>query len=64
LVEASNDQGYQKAYLESASAVIENMLLTATALVLGGCWLVSPLEDEKYLRRVLCKNIFEGKVMT
>ncbi|XWE59939.1 nitroreductase family protein [Sporomusa sphaeroides] len=29
---------------------MENMLLAATALGLGGCWMTGPLDDEKYLR--------------
>jgi nitroreductase len=53
LTEGSNDPNYQKGYLESASAAMENILLAATALGLGGCWMLGPLEDEKYLRRVL-----------
>lgn len=53
LTEASNDPNYQKAYLESASAAMENMLLAAAALGLGGCWMTGPLGDEKYLRKVL-----------
>lgn len=50
LTEAHNDPKYQKALLESASAAMENMLLAATALGLGGCWMTGPLEDEDYLR--------------
>jgi nitroreductase len=53
LTEASNDPNYQKAYLESSSAAMENILLAATALGLGGCWMLGPLEDEKYLRQML-----------
>jgi len=53
LVEAHDDPGYQKAFLESASAAMENMLLAATALGLGSCWMTGPLADEKFLRRVL-----------
>ncbi|MDF2569989.1 MAG: ydjA [Sporomusa sp.] len=53
LTEASNDPNYQKGYLESASAAMENILLAATALGLGGCWMLGPLEDENYLRQVL-----------
>lgn len=53
LVEAHSDPNYQKALLESASAAMENMLLAATALGLGGCWMTGPLEDEKYLRSKL-----------
>ncbi len=53
LVEAHKDPKYQKAFIESASAAMENMLLAATALGLGGCWMTGPLDDEKYLREVL-----------
>jgi len=53
LVESHADPNYQKALLESASAAMENMLLAATALGLGGCWMTGPLEDETYLRREL-----------
>lgn len=53
LVEAHEDSKYQKAFIESASAAMENMLLAATALGLGGCWMTGPLDDEKYLREVL-----------
>ena len=53
LAEAHTDSKYQKALLESASAAMENMLLAATALGLGGCWMTGPLEDEGYLRSLL-----------
>ncbi|WP_371380065.1 nitroreductase family protein [Sporomusa aerivorans] len=53
LVAAHADPVYQKALLESASAAMENMLLAATALGLGGCWMTGPLEGETYLRDVL-----------
>lgn len=53
LIEAHDDPKYQKAFLESASAAMENMLLAATALELGGCWMTGPLDGEKYLRKVL-----------
>ncbi|WP_371363746.1 Putative NAD(P)H nitroreductase YdjA [Sporomusa rhizae] len=53
LVEAHKDPKYQKAFIESASAAMENMLLAATALGLGGCWMTGPLDDEQYLREVL-----------
>lgn len=53
LSEAHSDPRYQKALLESASAAMENMLLAATALGLGSCWMTGPLEDEKYLRKAL-----------
>jgi nitroreductase len=53
LTEASNHPNYKKAFLESTSAAIENMLLAATALGLGGCWMTGPLDDEKHLRELL-----------
>jgi nitroreductase len=53
LTEAHHDPKYQKAFLESASAAMENMLLAAAALGLGSCWMTGPLDDEKYLRRLL-----------
>lgn len=53
LIEAHKDPRYQKAFLESASAAMENMLLAATALGLGGCWMTGPLAGESYLREVL-----------
>lgn len=53
LTDKSNDPTYQKANLESASAAMENMLLAATALGLGTCWMTGPLHDEKALRQLL-----------
>jgi len=44
---------FRKANLESASAALENLLLAATALGLGTCWMTRPLRDEKTLRRIL-----------
>jgi nitroreductase len=44
---------FRKANLESASAALENLLLAATALGLGTCWMTGPLRDEKILRRIL-----------
>lgn len=44
---------FRKANLESASAALENLLLAATALGLGTCWMTGPLRDEKTLRRIL-----------
>ena len=43
----------QRAYLESASAAMENVLLAATALGFGTCWITGPLEDEPALREIL-----------
>ena len=42
-----------RANLESASAAMENLLLAATALGLGTCWMTGPLQDEISLRRIL-----------
>lgn len=53
LIEAHSDPKYRKAFIESASAAMENMLLAATSLGLGRCWMTGPLEDEKYLRATL-----------
>ena len=44
---------FRKANLESASAALENLMLAATALGLGTCWMTGPLRDEQTLRRVL-----------
>ena len=53
LTERTDIPNYRKAYLESASAAMENLLLAATALGLGTCWVTGPLEDEAALRRIL-----------
>lgn len=44
---------FRKAHIESASAALENLLLAATALGLGTCWMTGPLRDEQTLRRSL-----------
>jgi nitroreductase len=44
---------FHKANIESASAAMENLLLAATALGLGTCWMTGPLRDESGLRRIL-----------
>ena len=44
---------FRKANLESASAALENLILAATSLGLGTCWMTGPLRDEKNLRRIL-----------
>lgn len=44
---------FQRANLESASAAMQNLLLAATALGLGTCWMTGPLQDEKALRTIL-----------
>lgn len=53
LTDGHAQPNYAKANLESASAAMENMLLAATALGLGTCWMTGPLYDEKYLRMLL-----------
>ncbi len=53
LVKADPLPNFRKADLESASAAMENLLLAATALGLGTCWMTGPLRDEKTLRRIL-----------
>jgi nitroreductase len=44
---------FRKANIESASAALENLMLAATALGLGTCWMTGPLRDEQTLRRIL-----------
>lgn len=44
---------FRKANLESASAAMQNILLAATALGLGTCWMTGPLRGEETLRRIL-----------
>jgi nitroreductase len=53
LVKADPLPNFRKADLESASAAMENLLLAATALGLGTCWMTGPLRDEENLRRIL-----------
>jgi nitroreductase len=53
LVPADANPNFRKADLESASAAMENLLLAATALGLGTCWMTGPIRDEKTLRRIL-----------
>jgi nitroreductase len=53
LIRADDNPNFRKADLESASAALENLLLAATALGLGTCWMTGPLRDEKALRRIL-----------
>jgi len=53
LTDAAESDDFRKANLESASAAMENLLLAATALGLGTCWMTGPLRDEAALRRVL-----------
>ena len=53
LTDAADTDDFRKANIESASAAMENLLLAATALGLGTCWMTGPLRDEKALRRIL-----------
>jgi nitroreductase len=59
LTDTANTPDFQRANLESASAAMQNLILAATALGLGTCWMTGPLQDEKALRRIL--QIPEGK---
>jgi len=53
LTDTADAENFRKANLESASAATENLLLAATALGLGTCWMTGPLQDGKALRRIL-----------
>jgi len=53
LTDTAKTADFQRANLESASAAMQNLLLAATALGLGTCWMTGPLQDEKALRRIL-----------
>lgn len=53
LTDAAQTKDFRRANLESASAALENLLLAATALGLGTCWMTGPLQDELSLRRIL-----------
>jgi len=53
LTDTAETPDFQRANLESASAAMQNLLLAATALGLGTCWMTGPLNDEKALRRIL-----------
>ncbi len=53
LTEMSDSRDLSKANLESASAAMENLLIAATALGLGTCWMTGPLRDEQALREIL-----------
>lgn len=53
LVKADPLPAFCKADLESASAAVQNLLLAATALGLGTCWMTGPIRDEKTLRQIL-----------
>jgi len=53
LTDRADTGDFRRANLESASAAMENLLLAATALGLGTCWMTGPLRDEKALRKIL-----------
>jgi nitroreductase len=53
LTDSAETKDFQRANLESASAAMQNLLLAATALGLGTCWMTGPLQDEPELRRIL-----------
>jgi len=53
LMKTPEDPAYRKAYLESASAAMQNIMLAATALGLGTCWMTGPLRDEAGVRKTL-----------
>jgi Nitroreductase len=53
LTDTADAENFRKANLESASAATENLVLAATALGLGTCWMTGPLQDGKALRRIL-----------
>ncbi|OPX64305.1 MULTISPECIES: nitroreductase family protein [unclassified Methanoregula] len=53
LIPIDEKPNFRKADLESASAAMENLLIAATALGLGTCWMTGPLRDESALRRIL-----------
>ncbi|WP_292370313.1 nitroreductase family protein [Methanoregula sp. UBA64] len=53
LTDRVDTEDFRRANLESASAAMENLLLAATALGLGTCWMTGPLQDGKALRRIL-----------
>lgn len=53
LTRASEKPNMRKANLESTSAAMENLVLAATNLGLGTCWMTGPLHDENNLRSIL-----------
>jgi nitroreductase len=53
LTDPGETPDFRKANIESASAAMENLLLAATALGLGTCWMTGPLRDEKGVRSIL-----------
>jgi nitroreductase len=53
LIKNRKSSNERRASLESASAAMENLVLAATDLGLGTCWMTGPLWDEDNLRREL-----------
>ncbi len=53
LCKKSKKPNEQKANLESACAAMQNLVLAATHIGLGTCWMTSPLNDENTLRHIL-----------
>lgn len=53
LTRASEKPNVRKANLESTSAAMENLVLAATYMGLGTCWMTGPLHDESNLRSIL-----------
>lgn len=47
-----DDPGRVKSSLESTSAALENLMLAATVLGLGTCWMTGPLAEEARLREM------------
>ncbi|MBE3578261.1 MAG: nitroreductase family protein [Limnochordales bacterium] len=52
LTRRGNDAAGTKASLESTCAALENLMLAATALGLGTCWMTGPLAEEAKLREI------------
>jgi nitroreductase len=53
LAEKRNNAGEMKAWLESACAAIQNIILAATDMGLGTCWMTGPLREETAIRKIL-----------
>lgn len=53
LTKRSENPNEQRANFESACAAMQNLILAASHMGLGTCWMTSPLNDEDNLRRLL-----------
>lgn len=53
LVEKSDNAHYEKMDLLSASAAMENLILAASGLGLGTCWMLGPILEEVIFRKIL-----------